>query len=271
MDSKELIKAGRLSEAREQLVKEVKSAPGDPGKRTLLFQVLSLLGEWDKASRHLDMIVSLDPSREEGVMVFKNMTRAEQEREEVFAFRKLPSFMPDAPGYFEPYYTALQKLEEKDTTGADEILTSIREQIPLLSGTVNEEPFSGFCDTDTFLSAFLEAFIHDRYVWVPFESIRELTIAAPKTLTDLVWASASITTWEGLSANCFLPVLYPGSSLHEDDRVKFGRMTDWKSLGGTYARGVGQHVYQVGENDMALLEIREVTFTYPGSHEKTGQ
>ncbi len=63
MTAKELIRAGRLSEARSVLIEEVKSAPKDVGKRTLLFQVLAMGGEWDKAMRHLDMISTQDPTR----------------------------------------------------------------------------------------------------------------------------------------------------------------------------------------------------------------
>jgi protein involved in temperature-dependent protein secretion len=37
-------------------------------------------------------------------------------------------------------------------------------------------------------------------------------------------------------------------------------MTDWLSLGGPFVRGVGQHVFRVGEGEKALLEIRELAF-----------
>jgi type VI secretion system protein ImpE len=60
MNSKDLIKAGRLSDARKQLTEEVKAKPGDSGRRTLLFQVLAFYGEWDKAERHLDAIGTQD-------------------------------------------------------------------------------------------------------------------------------------------------------------------------------------------------------------------
>jgi len=64
--------------------------------------------------------------------------------------------------------------------------------------------------------------------------------------------------------NCFLPVLYPNSFVHEDARLKMGRMTDWQPLAGSYARGVGQHVFEVGGRDRAILELREVLFNLPG-------
>ena len=94
ISSIDLIKAGKLPEARKQLVEEVKSSPGDTGKRTLLFQVLAFYGEWDKAERHLDMIGAQDSSRETGVQVFKNLLQGERERLEVFGLKRRPSFIP---------------------------------------------------------------------------------------------------------------------------------------------------------------------------------
>ena len=132
-----------------------------------------------------------------------------------------------------------------------------------VGGSVNGDTFSGLKDTDTFLSLFLEAIVHERYVWIPFEAIRELSISPPRTLFDLLWVTARITTWEGLTLNCFLPVLYPESFLHEDDRIKLGRMTDWTPLGGPFSKGMGQHVFQVGEEEIPLLEIQDAVFQVP--------
>ncbi len=265
MDSKELIRAGRLSEARKQLVEEVRLSPADLSKRTLLFQVLACYGEWDKAERHLDTIVAQDFVKETGVQVYKNLIQAERERTEVFQMNRRPSFMPETPSYLDMYYEALDKLREKEIDGAKALFRQVDDRRPLLAGTVNGKSFNGFRDTDTFLSIFLEAIVHERYVWIPFESIRELSVSSPKTFFDLLWITAGIVTWEGLTMNCYLPVLYPSSFLHEDDRIKLGRMTDWITLGESFFRGIGQHVFQVGEEEMAILEIREILFKLPGS------
>jgi hypothetical protein len=69
---KELIQAGRLKEARQQLVAEVKAAPSDPGKRTLLFQALAFCGEWDKAETHLEVIAAQDVKAKSSA---KNLSR----------------------------------------------------------------------------------------------------------------------------------------------------------------------------------------------------
>jgi type VI secretion system protein ImpE len=260
VNGRELIQAGRLKEARQQLVAEVKAAPSDPGKRTLLFQVLALSGEWDKADTHLDVIASQDVKAEIGVQLYKNLIAAEREREAVLSLERLPAILPKVPPYLETYLNARRKLEEGKVEEAGEYFRQADLARPQVSGRVNGAPFDDFRDTDTFLEYFLEAMVQDHYVWIPFESIREMSIPAPKTLMDLLWTTGRVTTGEGLVMNCILPVLYPGSHSHEDDRVKLGRMTDWVSLGGPYFRGVGQHVFRIGEVETALLEIRELAF-----------
>ena len=263
MDSKELIRAGRLSEARTQLIGEVKSSPSDSGIRTLLFQVRSFCGEWDNAERDLDIIAAMDAGRETGAQVYKNLVRAEKKRLEVFRNERRPSFLPETPPYAEFYFNAREKLDGNQLEEAKALFAQLDTRIPVISGTCNGKSFTGILDTDTYLSRFLEAFAHERYIWIPFEAIRELSIPPPKSLFDLLWCSAVITTWEGLTLNCFLPVIYAGSFAHEDDRIRLGRMTDWTPLGGTYAKGLGQHVFQIGEEELALLEIHEIIFNTP--------
>ncbi|MEW6599493.1 MAG: type VI secretion system accessory protein TagJ [Nitrospirota bacterium] len=263
MDAKELIRAGRLSEARTQSIEEVKASPADAGKRTLLFQIHCLCGEWDKAERDLDIIAAMDVKREAGVQVYKNLVSAEKERLEIFRSNLRPSFIPGTPAYIETYYAAREKLVGKKIEEAAELFNRVDSQTPVISGTINGKDFAGIKDTDIYVSRFLEAFAHERYIWVPFEAVRELTITPPKTLFDLIWAPAVITTWKGLALNCFLPVLYAESFLNEDDHIKLGRITDWEKLGGPFDKGMGQHVYEIGGDEVAILEIREMIFNPP--------
>ena len=137
MNPKDLIRAGRLSEAREQLTGEVKSSPSDVSKRTLLFQVLSFYGEWDKAERHLDLISSRDPKAETGVQVYKNLINAEKERKEVLERKRIPGFLTGTPAYLELYFAAWDKLKGKKTEEARKLYKQIDAQHPRVSGTIN--------------------------------------------------------------------------------------------------------------------------------------
>ena len=260
MNIKDLIKEGKLSEARSNLVETVKNRPADTVSRFLLFQVLLFSGEWGKAERHLEMLADLDATMGPAVSLYKNLLKCERERMDVVSFRTLPSFLPSTPTYFEAYYKACQQhLEPSDEVGGG-IYNEIEAQIPLVTGTVNELEFSGIRNTDDLLAFALEVFAHDRYLWVPFESIREIIVTPPKTLLDLMWISASITTWSGLSMNGFLPALYPDTWKHDNEQIRMGRMTDWSTERGACVRGVGQQVFVFGNQDMSILELREIHF-----------
>lgn len=263
MTTAELIKAGKLLEARQLLVQEVKAAPADLGKRTALCQVLCFCGEWDKAERHLDAISTQDPKRETGVLVYRNLIQAERERLEVLQLRHRPAFLTEAPPWIDTFWAGLEKIAENLQEEAETLFLEANAAQAAVSGTVNQTPFSGISNTDSRISCFLEAFVHERYIWIPFVSIREMIISPPKTLMDLLWVSANITAWSGLTMNCFLPVLYAASFSHENERIRLGQMTDWQALCGPFAKGAGQQVFQIGETDMALLEIREMLCTAP--------
>lgn len=262
MDAKDLIAAGRLSEARAQLTAEVKVAPSDCGKRTLLFQVLAFLGEWEKAERHLDMVAALNPRSMIGVQVYKDVINAEKERRAVMAGQKLPGFITEAPTYLDLYLTAWSKLGEGSLDEATSLYRRVEKERAVVSGSMQDKNFRGFCDADAFLSCFLEVIVHDRYVWVPFDSMAELSVDRPKTLFDLLWISARLVTWEGIDLRCYIPVLYHGSATQEDERIRLGRVTDWLPLGGPFYKGVGQRVFQVGKDEIPLLELTEVSFDF---------
>lgn len=258
MDSENLLRAGKLSEARRQTIEKVKANPCDLSNRFLLFHILAFLGEWDKAEKHLDAMVAQTPSYEIGIEIFKSLITAERQRQRLWLDGGVPGFLPEAPSWLQHYLDARQALRGGRTEDAKRIFTDITETLLPVCGKFRNEDFIGFYDTDSSLAFFVEAFVFDKYVWIPVSQLRELSVDAPKKLSDLLWASAHLTTWEGLTLNCRLPVLYPGSYQHPDDRVKLGRMTDWNDLGNGLVRGVGQHVFALGEKDVAILELGEV-------------
>jgi type VI secretion system protein ImpE len=268
MDAKELIKANRLTEARSRLIEEVKGSPSDPMKRTLLAQVLLFFGEWNKAERHLEILGMQNTRTEIGVQVYRNLISAERERSEVCAGKRRPGFLGTMPTWLDLYFVAWEKLKGGAIEEAVRMYGEIDEQSLDLSGTLDGTEFSGISDADAFLSLFLEVFLHDHYLWLPFTSLRELSIPAPKTLLDTLWTPAGITTWEGLTTSCFLPVTYPLSSGEGDDLVRLGRMTDWQELGGGFSRGRGQHVFLIGEEEKGILEIRELKFAFSRGREE---
>jgi len=271
MNSVDLIKAGRLGEARAQLVKEVRERPGDAGARTLLFQTLSCLGEWDKADGHLGAIAAQSAANDAASQVYRNIIKAEKERESVWTEGKRPAFFPEGPPYLEEYFDARARLAAGRREEALAILEGIAGVERARRGTINGTSFVGFQDADPLLFPFLEVFVHDRYVWIPFGAVETLTVPPPSGFLDLLWVPARIAARSGARIGGHLPVLYPSSYRHADDRVKMGRLTEWVAAEGGLERGAGQHVFLAGEKEMGLLEIREMVFDTPEGGEGNGR
>lgn len=265
MNPKSLILDGQIDNARGMLVDQIKKSPADLQARSLLFQVMLLCGEWDKARRQLDISASQQAAPDMNVSVYQNLIQAEKERASVAAMEQRPTFFPDVPEYSEDFFDALELLNKERVEEATVLFNRVHATLPAVQGTINGQPFNGFRETDTTLAFFIEAIEYERYLWVPITSIRELVVSKPQTLIDLIWAQGRITTWEGLTMGCFLPVLYPNSFTSADDRIRLGRRTEWQALGGPYARAIGQHVFDVGGTDRSILELQEVLFTLDAS------
>lgn len=260
MNPVDLIQAGRLDDARTQLVREVRDRPGDGPARTLLFQTLCCLGEWSKAEAHLGAIAAQGEATDPAAQVYRNILKAERERELVWKEGNRPSFFPASPPYLEEYFDARGHLAAGRREEGLGILEGIAEREEVRRGTINGTSFEGFQDADPLLFPFLEAFVHDRYVLIPVGAIEEVTVPPPKGFLDLLWISARIAVRGEVRIGGHLPVLYPFSCRHPDDRVKMGRLTEWVAGEGGLQRGAGQHLFLAGEGDMGLLEIREVVF-----------
>jgi len=258
MNTEEFLRQGNLQAARQSAVAEVKASPGDGSKRFVLFLIFCFLGEWDKARKQLEFIKVHTPDQAANVLVCENILQAEISRHLVWDGSDLADFLPEKPGYA-AIYARVKACYGEDSAQARILIEDIWETLPSVNALIDGKVFSRFQETDSVLSFCLEAFVYEKYVWIPFTEIRELTIAKPRKLIDLLWVSAQLTTLAGLTLNCYLPVLYPNSFKHQDDRVKLGRMTDWIDLGNGLAQGVGQHVYAGAEDDISLLSIEEMT------------
>ncbi len=85
MKAKELLDAGHLSAAIEQLNQEVRSHPTNSRLRTFLFELLCFTGDYERAERQLNVIRHQSVTAEVGVEVYRNILTAEQNRHRLFS------------------------------------------------------------------------------------------------------------------------------------------------------------------------------------------
>jgi type VI secretion system protein ImpE len=96
MKAKELLDAGHLDAAIEQLNQEVKSHPTDSRQRTFLFELLCFAGDYQRAARQLD-VIGQQQAAEVGVQVYRDILVAETARRRLFAEGLRPRFLFDTP------------------------------------------------------------------------------------------------------------------------------------------------------------------------------
>jgi type VI secretion system protein ImpE len=262
MNASELFRAGRLAEAIDAEIKAIKASPGDQNRRVFLFEMLAFAGELDRARRQLEAVKYDDPKLEAAIASYRKILDSETLRRRLFSESLKPELFSEAPEHVRLRLEAVNRLREGRPEEARALLAQA-DASPPLRGTLNGKPFEGLRDCDDLFSHVLEVMAHGRYFWVPLEHVESLTMSAPRSPRDLLWAPARLDLRDGASGEVFLPALYPGSHEHPDPQVKLGRATDWKGPEGGPMQGLGLRELLAGEDVLPLLEWRELVMEAP--------
>src|ERR1051326_626201 len=258
--AKELFSAGKLNEAIEELIREVKANPNDGATRTFLFELSCLAGDWDRAEKQLDVIGHQSTEAGLGVMVYRANINAERERKRVFAEGIQPHFLREPPAYIDLHVAALNHLAQGHMSEARAALDRAEEERPAISGKIDGKEFQDFRDYDDFVGPVLELIVKDKYAWLPFEHIKSIRISPPRQLRDMIWASAHVEASDGTIGEVFMPTLYVGTSSATDDQVRLGRMTDWRELNENLYWALGLRLFLVDGEARTVFEATPVEF-----------
>lgn len=261
-DAEALLKAGDPAGALVALQNQVRGKASDPELRVFLFQLLCVLGQWDRAINQLNVCADLSaaalPMRE----MYSSAITCEALRKEVFAGRKSPMLF----GEPQPWLALL--IESHLRAGAGDADASMRlreqafDQAPTTSGKLDGEAFTWIADADSRLGPVLEAIVNGRYYWIPFSRLSKITIEAPTDLRDFIWLPVNLQFSNGGEVLALLPARYPGSESSADGLVALGRKTIWNEIAGGYA-GLGQRLLTTDTGEYPLLQVREVLFDVP--------
>jgi len=77
MSAEESVLAGRLADGLAELQGQVRKQPADPRLRVFLFQLLAVLGQWDRALTQLKVAADLDPSALAMLRTYQEALRCE--------------------------------------------------------------------------------------------------------------------------------------------------------------------------------------------------
>lgn len=260
MSVKELFQAGKLDEAVEAQIQQVKSKPTSTEFRTLLFELLSFQGQLERADKQLEVIAQQDENANWATQVYRNLIKAEQTRQKLFTEGLKPGFLLDPPDYIHLHLDAINRLREEQPAEARTLLEKSESACPDFSGTHNDQPFEGFRDCDDLFAPILELFVLFDYIWLPFEQIQELEISRPEHPRDLLWTPVRIVLADGSQRRGYVPALYADTHQQDDAELKLGRMTDWQAAEDGPVTGLGRRQYLVGDENPSILEIGTLQF-----------
>lgn len=263
MDAKEHLQAGQLPEALASLHAAIRKAPADANLRIFLFELLGVMGEWEKALVQLQIVGELDNDSLLMASGLRPAIQCEVLRAEVFSGKRTPLIF----GEPESWVSWLVQANNLAATGQFGPSRELREkalaEAPAYAGTINGEAFEWIADADSRLGPVLEVVLEGKYYWVPFTRIAAIQVEQPKSLRDLIWIGARFIWSNGGAALGFIPVRYAGTEVATDSALRLARKTEWTELDAGLFTGTGQRMFATDQAEYPLLEIREIEIEQP--------
>jgi type VI secretion system protein ImpE len=257
-DAEELIAAGDPQGALDLLQRQVREHAADTKLRVFLFQLLCVLGQWQRASTQLEVCGELDAATLPMVNTYREALKCELVREAVFAGKTTPIAFGQPQAWVAWLVEALQAQARGDAGGAARLRTEAFQGAPATPGTLNGKAFEWIADADSRLGPVIEAVIKGRYCWVPFAAVAKVVIEAPVDLRDLVWAPAHLQFENGGETLALIPTRYVGSGASATGALQLSRATEWLELAPDHFSGLGQRLFTTSGPELGLLETREI-------------
>jgi type VI secretion system protein ImpE len=259
-----LFRAGRLTEAVAAAQAALRKAPTDLSARVLLAELLCFAGNLERADVLLDAASTIDPSSALVIAEFRQLVRADMARRQLFRDGRVPEFLGEPTETQRMQLAALVSLRAGDTAEATRAAAAAEATRPRCPGTRDGTAFDDLRDADDLLAGSLEVLTTTgKYFWIPTERLASMIFHPPKRPRDLLWRRASVSVDRGPDGDVYVPAVYAGDdTLTETQRL--GRETDWQQAGDGPVRGIGQRVFLLGEEDVAIMDLGTLTFAPAG-------
>ncbi len=265
MNPQALINEGRLGDALAALQGQVRQDPSNAKHRIFLFQLLTVMGQWNRALTQLNVVGELDAAALPMVQTYREAIQCEALRDEIFNGARAPLIFGEPQPWLVQLLEAVKFDANQDAGRAATAREQAFELAPPCGGSINGERFEWIADADSRLGPVLEAVINGRYFWVPMERISRIELDAPVDLRDAVWTPASFTWSNEAQTVGLIPTRYSGTLKRDDDALSLSRRTEWDERSGN---GLGQRMFVTDAGDYPLMDIRVIEFDAPACLER---
>lgn len=253
------LKDGDAQGALKLLTEQVRARPQDAKLRVFLFQLLSVLGQWERALNQLTVAGELDASTLAMVQTYREAIQCERLRTEVFRGKKVPLLFGQPEAWVALLIEALLREGQGSSADARTLRDQAFEQAPSSGGVVDGKKFDWLADADMRLGPVLEAVINGKYYWVPLMHLAKVEIEAPSDLRDCVWTAAQFEFTNGGATVALIPTRYAGTDLAQS-ALALARKTEWLESQPGFFTGAGQRVLATEEGDHGLMDVRSIVF-----------
>jgi type VI secretion system protein ImpE len=267
MLAEQILREGNPEDSLAQLQDQVRRDPANPSYRIFLFQLLAVLGQWERAFTQLKVAGELDAGTLAMVQTYRQALRCEVLRADIFAGRNTPLVFGKPAKWVALMIEALRPRAEGDHAGAQNLRAEAFELAPATSGTIDGQAFEWIADADPRLGPILEVIVNGAYYWVPFDRIREIRVEEPVDLRDLVWMPVQLIWSNGGGTVGLVPTRYPGSESSDDMLVRMARRTEWLEPDAGVYLGLGQRMLTTDADDYPLMDIRRIALDTEGQGE----
>ncbi|MET0068559.1 MAG: type VI secretion system accessory protein TagJ [Candidatus Thiodiazotropha sp.] len=260
MDAEELLQQGQLDEALQALQQAIRKEPANVKLRVFLFQLLCVIGEWERALSQLDVAADMDSLNLPMAQTYRQAIQCELFRKEVFNGTRSPLIFGDPPEWTAFLIEALKHAGSGEYSQSETLRNQAFESAPGSAGNIDGQPFEWIADADNRVGPMLEAIINGRYYWIPMQRLKEVSIEPPEDLRDMVWAPAHLTFENEGQAVALIPSRYPNTENESDAMLKLARKTEWhEPYPGLYS-GLGQRMFTTDQDEYPLLGTRQIVF-----------
>jgi type VI secretion system protein ImpE len=255
--ARDALRSGDLPTAIAALQEQIRKAPEDGSLRVFLFQLLAVLGQWERAATQLDVAADLDAKTLAMVQMYREAVRCELVRAAVFAGEKSPLIFGEPEQWLA---LLIEALLCKDPKRAVLLRAQALEAAPATAGSIDGQPFAWLADADPRLGPVCEAIINGRYYWVPYARLSSIAIEPPENLRDAVWMPVNFQFANGGEMVGLIPTRYPGSESSDDHLVALARKTTWHESPSGQHEGLGQRLLATDTDDYPLMQVRRIEF-----------
>ena len=260
-----LLQEGQVDDALAQLQAEVRKNPSDGKQRVFLFQLLAVLGQWERAATQLSVVGDLDAKSLPMVQTYRTALDCEVLRASVFAGTKTPLIFGEPEDWIAWMIEAVRLVAQTRYAQAEKLRADALEQAPAVSGNIDGQPFEWIADADSRLGPLCEAIINGKYYWIPFHRLQHIAIEPPEDLRDFVWMPVRLTFANGGESVALIPTRYPGSESQQEGSIRLARKTDWVQASDATFLGYGQRMFATNAGEYPLLDVRRIAIDAPGA------